>query len=731
MNGDDKFWKLFRISLAGIFLSRLPNGEIIEINDSYLKMVEYTRDEVIGRTSAEVGWLDAGERQKMLDKFLANDGMLVDYEIDFTTKSGRKGTALYSGTMTEFNGKKCVLFTVQDITARKKAEQQILESEEKFRKLYNISHVGISLSRLPMGEIVEINETYLAMIGYTRNEVIGRISSEIGWLDPGKRQKMLDTFSANGNNLAEYEIDFTTKSGQKGTAIFSGVMVEVGGEKNVLVTVQDITARKKAEEKIRENEEKFRRVFDISQAGIALINRSSERIMEINDAYLKIVEYTREEVIGRKSSEVGWLAPKDRQELSDKLRANNGELRDYERTFMRASGQAGTALFSVAPISINGEECVLITLLDITERKKGEQRLEENEEKFRKLFNLSQTGIALVHYPTGKFMEINDAYLKMIEHTRDEVIGHTSVEVGWFDSAERQKMIDTFYSTGKSIRDYEIGYTKKSRMKGTAQISYDPIEINHESYMLVSILDITHRLEQEKKKTELLEQLKQVNQDLESFAYSVSHDLRAPLRAINGYAQILLRKYNEHLNEGEKQMIDKISGQTLRMGNLIEDLLAFSRQNKLEITKAPVDMNKLVKEVLDDYARDIEGKQIIVHDMLPALGDENALKQVVVNLITNALKYSGKKEHPVIEIGAYPKGDENIYFVKDNGAGFDMKYYDQLFQVFHRLHTQEEFEGNGVGLAIVSKIVAKHGGKVWAEAKLNEGATFYFSLPRA
>jgi PAS domain S-box-containing protein len=728
---DDKFWKLFRISLAGIFLSRLPKGEIIEINDSYLKMIGYTREEVIGHTSSEIGWLDAGERQKMIDTFYANNYTLVNYEIGFTKKTGEKGTALYSGTMTEFNGEKCVLVTVQDITERKKAEEQIKENEEKFRRLYNISHVGISVSRLPKGEVIEINDSYLNMIGYAREEVLGRTSSEVGWLDPGERQKMLDIFFANNNTIEEYEIGFTKKSKQKGTALFSAVLIELNGEKCVLVTVQDITERKKAEEKIKENEEKFRKVFDISPSGIALMRSDSGQIIEINDTYLNIIGYTRPEVIGHTSVDVGWLDPGARQRMLDKANDNTNAFRNYEMGFTRKSGQTGTALFAAVPIEISGEKYLLVTVQDVTERKKAEEKIKENEEKFRKLFNMSQAGIALIHFPSTRIVEINDSYLKMIGYERSEVIGHTSIGVGWFDPAERQKMIDAFYHDNQyMLRDYEIGFTTKSKKKGAALVSYDQIELNGEIYLLATVQDITQRLEQEKRKTELLEQLKQANQELESFTFTVSHDLRAPLRAIGGYIQILQLKYGENLSEDEKQLIDRIKIQTKRMGNLIDDLLAFSRQNKTEITKAPVDMTNLAKDVVDEYTTPPGEQQVTLHDLLPAYGDNTALRQVFVNLITNALKYSAKKEHPVIEIGSYAKGNENIYFVKDNGAGFDMKYYDQLFKVFHRLHSQEEFEGNGVGLAIVNKIVTKHGGRVWAEGKVDEGATFYFSLPK-
>lgn len=607
--------------------------------------------------------------------------------------------------------------------------KRLSENEEKFWELFDISNAGVSLSLYPKGEIVNVNESFLEMIGYTRDEVVGRTADEVGYLDHVNRQKMFDRFFASSNKLKSAEISFTKKSGKKGTALFSGVLVDINGEKYFLNTVQDITERKKAEEKVKENERKFRQVFNISPAGITLVNSSTWQTMEINDAYLGIIGYSRDEVIGRTSVEVGWLDEETSRKMIDTIYANNKILRNYEINYTTKSGQKGTALLSVEPIEIEGQSHFLATVMDITQRKKAEQRTKESEMKFRTLFDQSQAGISLIYFPSTEVAEINDAYLKMIGYTRQEVIGRSSVEVGWFKAGDRENMIDAFYRNNKTLRNYEVEYRRKSGEKGSALISYDQIEINNEIFMLATVLDITQRLEAEKRKTELLAQLAQANKDLESFSFTVSHDLRAPLRTITGYAQILESKSHGKMDEGSLQLIDKVEDQAKRMAGLIDDLLVFSRQSRADITKSTVDMTSLAKSVIEEFAKDLAGTEIILHDLLPAWGDDSSLRQVFVNLITNAQKYSAKKEHPVIEISSYGEGNEDIYVFRDNGAGFDMKYYDQLFQAFKRLHGREEFEGSGIGLAIVDKIVTKHGGRVWAESKVGEGATFYFSLP--
>lgn len=227
-----------------------------------------------------------------------------------------------------------------------------------------------------------------------------------------------------------------------------------------------------------------------------------------------------------------------------------------------------------------------------------------------------------------------------------------------------------------------------------------------------------------------LEQLRATNKELEAFSYSVSHDLRAPLRAIQGYTQMLNEDYGTLLDDEGKRIIDVVKSNTTRMGKLIDSLLAFSHLGRKEIQKTNIDMNGLTRNVFDEIERSARhNANITIADLHNAKGDYNLVHQVMLNLVSNALKYSSKKEQPVIEISSEKKDNQVIFSVKDNGAGFDMQFANKLFGVFQRLHTDNEFEGTGIGLAIINRIVAKHGGQVWAEGKVDEGAAFYFTLP--
>ncbi|HEX8608261.1 MAG TPA: ATP-binding protein, partial [Pedobacter sp.] len=225
-------------------------------------------------------------------------------------------------------------------------------------------------------------------------------------------------------------------------------------------------------------------------------------------------------------------------------------------------------------------------------------------------------------------------------------------------------------------------------------------------------------------------ELEVVNKELESFSYSVSHDLRAPIRAIHGYTNILAEDYIDNFDAEGIKVFQAITRNSKKMGELIDDLLAFSKLGRKQVSFSAIDMNELVRMVQDEITEDDENVPQYSVDILPAaMGDKSLIKQVWINLISNAIKYSRHKTETIVEIGAYLQDDMIVYFVKDKGAGFDMQYYDKLFGVFQRLHSQEEFEGTGIGLAIVQKIVQRHNGLTWAESELDKGSSFYFSLP--
>jgi light-regulated signal transduction histidine kinase (bacteriophytochrome) len=240
-------------------------------------------------------------------------------------------------------------------------------------------------------------------------------------------------------------------------------------------------------------------------------------------------------------------------------------------------------------------------------------------------------------------------------------------------------------------------------------------------------------LESENELKSTVANLKFANQELESFAYSISHDLRAPLRAIVGFSAIIEREYHHLLDEEAQRLFARIAEKGKRMGMLIDGLLSFSRMGRQQFNIQTVDMHTMVQEVCRELTENMPNRKIVwaLHDIPPAQADPQLIKQVWINLVSNAIKYTARRETAQIEIGWLLLENIPTYFIRDNGAGFDMAYADKLFGVFNRLHHEDEFEGTGIGLALSKRIVTRQGGNIWAESKVDEGATFYFTLGRS
>jgi len=370
---------------------------------------------------------------------------------------------------------------------------------------------------------------------------------------------------------------------------------------------------------------------------------------------------------------------------------------------------------------------VLILIYTNTrQRNKAEESLEKSLKDLSDYKQaLDESLIVAVTDQKGIIKYVNDNFCKISKYSKDELLGqdHRIINSGYHPKEFIRELWVTI-ANGKIWR----GELKNKAKDGNiywVDTTIAPF-LNEQGKPLQYLalrVDITER-----KKAE--EQLLAVNKELDAFSYSVSHDLRTPLRAVNSYAHILNEDYGTQLDEEAKRLIDNIKYNAIKMGMLIEDLLAFSRLGRKEIQKSNIDMNELTKDVLIDINKSIaHSAEIKIGKLHNAKADYSLLRQVMFNLISNAVKYSSKKEHPLVEIFSEEKNGEIIFSVKDNGVGFDMRFVNKLFGVFQRLHKSEDFEGTGVGLAIVHRIISKHGGKVWAEAELNNGASFYFTLP--
>jgi len=393
---------------------------------------------------------------------------------------------------------------------------------------------------------------------------------------------------------------------------------------------------------------------------------------------------------------------------------------------------------------------------ELAERRLAEQARSDSEARLQKVFKASPAALAVMT-TEGGFVEVNEALLKMFAARREEIIGRKAPELGmWVRDEERRAFVESIRADGR-VQNLVVRMRRLNGEEFDMMLSVETMQVGGQTLMLAAGNDISVEVRMRKAlQSELIErgrveaevrrlneelerrvrdrtaQLEAANRELEAFAYSVSHDLRAPLRAIDGFSRILTEELAGRMSDSERDLFDRVCAGARRMGLLIDDLLSLSRINRAALRIERVDVSALANDVLDALKQADPGRTVetVVQPRMSANGDRNLLKIAFENLIGNAWKFTSRRERPIIEIGCEPLVDgKKACFVRDNGAGFDMDYADRLFSPFQRLHRTEEFEGTGIGLATVQRIVARHGGRIWAESSAGQGAVFRFTLP--
>lgn len=484
----------------------------------------------------------------------------------------------------------------------------------------------------------------------------------------------------------------------------------------------------------------------LDQHAIVAITDPKGKIVYVNDKFCAISQYARGELIGQDHRIINsghhpkgffqtlWATIAGGRVWKGEIknRAKDGSFYWVDTTIVPFLNDDGTIRQHVA------------IRADITERKKAEAELLEKEERFRTMAN---------SIPQLAWIARGDGNITWYNRRWHEYTGKTLAEMegwGWqsvHDPAVLPLVVERWKAAIESGQPFDMEFpllgadgrfrtflTRIEPLKDSEGRVVNWFGTNTDVESLKAAEDKVHRLnaELERRVAERTAQLETANRELEAFSYSVSHDLRAPLRAVNGFAGIVVEDFGPQLPAEAQRYLGLVRESALKMGMLIDDLLMFSRLSRQPLNKQTVEMDELVRSTLGEMQAE-QGQmraRVIPGNLPPCEGDRALLKQVWVNLLSNAFKYSRKREQPVVEIGGGEQDGELVYFVRDNGSGFDMRYVGKLFGVFQRLHRAEDYEGTGVGLAIVQRILQRHGGRVWASAAVDQGATFYFALPR-
>ncbi|HNV85446.1 MAG TPA: PAS domain S-box protein [Candidatus Omnitrophota bacterium] len=862
---SERFWVAFNFAPNPAAITDMKSGEMIEANKAFLDWSGYRREELIGRTTVDLGiWPDSEERNGII-QVLKTGKSIIKRGIRLKNKKGEPSLFLFSACMMRLEGQPYIFSTAENITEIKKIEEALRQSEEKYRRIVETSLEGIWVMDRD-SKTMYMNRRLEELLGYSWDEMKGRIVTDfMPEEELPDHQRIMNERKEGKSGF--YERRFRRKDGTRIHCLVSASALLDSGNNfdGSFAMLTDITDRKKAERDLREREEQLRTISNNLPASmIYQIVRSCDgtrRFTYLSNTVKFFYGITPEE--GMRNPELIYdrVHEEDRRRVFEEEEAayRNFSVFKTEARIIDPSGKIRWSYFASSPRRLadgtTGWDGVEI---DITDRKRAEEVLSESEERFRQMFDHMSNCVAVYEAAENGedfiFKDFNASAEKSDRIKREEVIGKSVLKVfpgvrnfglfevfqrvwrsgvpenlpiqfykdnrvsGWrenyvyklpngdivsiYDDVTAKKRAeeerDLFFSlsldmiaiagfdgffkqlnpawekvlgwrteellakpylefvhpedrpatirageklaAGGTVFDFQNRY--RCRDGSFKWISWNTYPLAEEQLIVASARDITERKQLEQAMRDLnrkLErgvalrtaQLEDAVKELEAFTYSVSHDLRSPLRAINGFANALLEDFGPKLEPEAQRFLNLISSNASNMGKLIDDLLALSRIGRHEISRTTVDMRKLVETVIKEVEKESPGRvfEWVVGDLPPCVGDPGLIQQVWANLLSNAAKFTRVSEQAKIEIGAQSENEMNVYFVKDNGVGFDMQYSSKLFKVFQRLHGPSEFEGSGVGLAIVHRIVYRHGGKTWGEGSVGGGAVFYFSIP--
>ncbi|MBE2199168.1 MAG: PAS domain S-box protein [Anaerolinea sp.] len=774
-------------SAPDMYVSVNAHTALIEqCNLTLANTLGYTKEDLVGRPVFEIYHPDYLEEAKKTFKLFAETGEIHNQELQLRKKDGsRIDVSLNVSAVYDENGN--ILYsrsTLHDISERKyhdairkQAEEALREGEERYRLVFENSPVSIweedlsgvkalfnDLKNKGVGDIetyfvqhpetvqqcadlikiVDVNQAALALHGAaTKEQLLTSLTNtftsesfdtfrqELVCLWNGKmemiRDTVVQTLDGQPRNVTVY---FSVCPGYEETL------------SKILVSLVDITERRQVEEALSASEAELRTLIEV-MTDVIFVGDSEGRYLKIVDTSPSLLYKPPDELVGKTLHEV---FPKDQADfffnyISQALNTQKSVNFEYS---IPIGNQEFWFNATISPMS---DDKFLMVARDITDRKRAEEALRASEWRYREIFDNVLDGLYLLEVTDdGRFrtIEVNPALERLTGVPRSFSVGKTQEEIV---PPEVAAIVNAKYhhcvKAGRPIEEEAALDLPVGRRYFQSTL----IPARDETGQIHRLIGISRDITEQKRAEEEIRQLNQeleqrvrdrtaqleaANKELEAFAYSVSHDLRAPLRHIDGFLELLQQRTAGVFDERSQHYMDTISDAAMRMGQLIDDLLTFSRMGRNELSKTPVDLGALVQGIIREFEPEMKDRTVNWRiTALPTVtGDQAMLRLALVNLLANALKFTRGRASANIEVGCQADEKEVVIFICDNGVGFDMAYADKLFGVFQRLHPADEFEGTGIGLANVRRIIQRHNGRTWAEGQVNQGATFYFSLPR-
>lgn len=729
-------------------------GNVSSWNKGAEKIKGYSKEEIIGQNFS-IFYLPEDRENGVPEKLIA-EAAEKGKVLTEGWRQKKDGTHLWLNvTITAIHDNETntiIGFTkiVRDLTERKSADERAEFLSNIVRNMYD-PIISIDLNR----SITDWNEPAENTFGWKREEVLGKTIREI--LTPDLPPNNVDEASKGLQEKGFWRGEVTFYSKNKtiiNTLLTTSFFKKLDGTvTGIIMLIRDITERKKTELALEElNNQLEQRVKQRTQE-IFERERRFQSLIENDYTITSLVSATNQTIYRSPSAEaiLGWTE-EERSNLPADVLIHPDDLPEQFNNWKDVLNNHGKAISStfrmkhkdghyvwVESVAVNRlndpyVQAVVVNMHDITKRKNSEDLIRKSEENYRLLIERISDGFIAL----DKNFIYTYANKKIGELTGKDP-GYLVGKCVWdvFPDAVGSKTYDAFQTALNEQRYiYNVDYYERLNLWQENHIypSADGLsifirDISERKKAEILVKQLNESLEERVKQRTL--ELSNANKALESFSYMVSHDLQSPLRTLNGFTKIILDKYSPSFDPELKNLFDYILSSGKRMNAIIEDLLKLARFGSNKLTITTIDMEALIKKVWQNLTTNTPTSAQLELASLPTInGDESTMEQVIINLISNAIKYSSKVSQPKIKVGYTIKNDAPVFFIADNGVGFNMEQYPKLFGAFQRLHAASDFEGTGIGLLLVKRIVENHGGTVWAEGKENEGATFYFTIPR-
>lgn len=730
VRSEERFARAFRASPDPLALSRLSDGMMMEVNDSFLELVGLTREAVIGRRSVDLGFLqDPTIRDRLVDS-IRQAGRVRGQELELRHSSGAVRWVIFSAEIIEFDGEKWLLTISRDVTQEKQARDALLLSEKRFRSLSETGMIGIISGT---GAVIEsANDEFLRMVGYTRAELeAGRLRwqemtpPEFAPLDEDSQRQMRVRGWCD-----PFEKEYLHRDGRRVPILLGAALLNLEPF-TWICFVLDLSARRGAEKALRESEARFRTLADGAPVAIGMARQGVT--LYINRAYRRFFNVQEDrEVLGH--SLLDQVAPEDHERIKDYVRrryAGEPVPSYYEFKGRRRDGSTFPAAAEVAQIALPDGPATIAFIIDQTERV----RADEANAKLAAIVEFSEDAI-IGEDLDGTVSSWNAGAEHLFGYAAEEMLDRSAVLLAPPEREHEERWLRDEVKSGRATNNFRtVRRTKNGELVDVA-LTVSPVRDDRGTVAGVSKIarDITELKKAEEKLertvAERTAELRESNEQLEAFVYSVAHDLRAPLRAMTGFAQLLREEHSERLDESAVYMLKRIQASSEFMDRLVLDLLAYGRTARASIELTPIVIERAWETARFQCASMIEKSDAQVHVEHPlgeAMGHEAMLGQCLANLLGNAVKFVPSGVTPQVKVYSERRHNRVRIWVCDNGIGIPEEFHERIFRVFERVHVGT-FDGSGIGLTIVRKGVERMGGKVGVESTAGHGSRFWIEL---